>query len=149
MFEHLRRHQASALEIRSSSIAETRGEIAASAGVPSGSSGSPITLTNYGSGVLPKITGSTALVNSRFTLSPGRAFTYQEALTVNPGHYSAENGNPLLFASSIAGVEAVPGSFWWSASVYYVHPSDNSNPSSNGRVYETSTGYDAWTPSHT
>jgi hypothetical protein len=113
------------------------------AGAPSGSNGSPVTLTNYGSGALPKITSSTALINGRFTLSPGRAFTYQEALIINPGHYSAENGNPLLFASSIASVESRPGSFWWSANVYYVHPLDNSNPSSNGRVYETSTGYDA------
>jgi hypothetical protein len=112
-------------------------------GLPAGSNGSPITLTNYGSGALPKITGSTALPNVSFTLSPGKTFTYQIALSTNPGHYSAENGNALLFESSIASVEAQSGSFWWSANVYYVHPSDNSNPTTNGRVYETSTAFDA------
>lgn len=95
---------------------------------------------------LPKVTASTALTNGSFTLSGGKTFTYQIALTTNPGGYSAENGVALLFQSSIATVEAAACTFWWSANVYYVHPCDNSNPTSNGKVYETSTAFDALEP---
>ena len=92
---------------------------------------------------LPKITGSTALTNASFTLSAGKTFTYQIALTTNPGNFSAESGTPLLFQSSIATVEATACTFWWSSNVYYVHPCASGNPTTNGKVYETATQFDA------
>lgn len=114
-------------------------------------------ITVYGSGERPIVSGADVLPNASFSLAPARTNTYQISLpsipTTNNPYVSVNNANVLQVwennvrvgptfggQSSIAGVEANAGSWWWDASnkILYIHPSDSGNPISNGKTYEAS-----------
>lgn len=115
----------------------------------SGSAGNPITYMSYGSGSHPILNGSIVASNGGFSLSSGKTLTYQRSQTTDP-FAAFENGALLLVKTSIATVEATSGTFWWDGSAnLYIHASDDSNVSSNGKLYEVgnSSGivYNLWT----
>lgn len=112
----------------------------------------------YGVGTNPIVSGADLLNNASFTLASGKTYTYQISLpsiptTNNP--YAVVNSNGVLAVwennvrlgttaspqTSISGVEATTGSFWWDATnkILYIHTTDSSSPISNGRIYEGST----------
>lgn len=63
-------------------------------------------------------------------------FAYTAAMATNPT-IIWENGVPLSHKTSAAIVEGNAGSWWWDGSAnLYIHASDGSNVSSNGKVYE-------------
>lgn len=110
----------------------------------------------------PIVSGADLLANSSFTLAAGKTYTYQISLpsissSTNP-YVSVTNSDVLMVwenntrmgltfnesgytrPTSIDAVEATAGSFWWDSvnKILYIHPADNSNPSSNGKAYEAS-----------
>lgn len=117
---------------------------------------------SYGPATSPKpiVSGADLLSNASFSLTSGQTYTYQISLpsiasTTNP-YVSVTNSDVLMVwenntrlgytfnqsgytrPTSIANVEATAGSFWWDSTnkILYIHPADNSNPTSNGKVYE-------------
>ena len=103
-------------------------------------------LKNYGSGERP-ILDPRDVAPTSWTLTESRTFTYQQTLPHNliaPSfHRIWENGVRLLRATSVANCEATVGSFYaatpsGTSQVLYVHPSDDSNPNSNGKEYKYS-----------
>jgi len=108
----------------------------------SGSSGSPFRITRYGDSALPdpRIDASAVLDNAAFTLSSGRTNTYQQTVTNGRTYTETKNGVSayLINRASIDLVEANPGSWYWSSGVLYLHPSDSTNPTTNGYIYEYS-----------
>lgn len=119
-----------------------------------GTAGSGIngtTLLSYGTGAQPFIDGSEAIPNVNFTLASGQTVTYQANVTLQGAAGGGapateqrlvwEDGRFLLQATSIANCEATAGSFFYSSGTsstptIYVHASDGSNPSLNGKLYE-------------
>jgi len=111
----------------------------------------------YGFGAMPIISGAEIVDNSDFSLTATTTNTYEVdiviAETYNP-YVSVTNDDVLMaweddvrlggkfenYQTSIAGVEANPGSHWWDTvtNKLYVHPSDSSNPTTNGKSYEVS-----------
>jgi hypothetical protein len=98
----------------------------------------------------PFIDGSETIPSGDFTLASGQTVTYQANVTLQgstPGAPGSEqrlvweDGRFLLQATSIANCEATAGSFFYSSSssatpTVYVHASDGSDPSTNGKVYD-------------
>ena len=103
------------------------------------------------------VSGADVLPNASFSLTAAQTNTYEISLpsiplTSNP--YASVTSDRVLQAwennvrigptfggqSSIAGVEANAGSWWWdnTAKKLYIHPSDSGNPITNGKVYEAS-----------
>lgn len=105
----------------------------------SGSAGSVITFSYYGTGARPAFIGSDVHDVSGYTLTSGQTKTYEAASATTPG-WVWENTTPLALQTSIATVEATAGTWWWSsvAQKTYIHASDNSNVATNGKVYEIS-----------
>lgn len=113
----------------------------------------------YGVGANPKITGAETLNNASFTLAAGWTNTYQYALTVPPST-NPYVGNGLVVTNvlmvwantvrmgalwsyncaSVLQVELTNNSFWYDTTnhLLYIHPADNSDPTTNGVVYEAS-----------
>lgn len=108
----------------------------------SGSSGSPFRITRYGDASLPdpRIDASTVLANASFALVSGKAKTYQQTVANGRTYTESKNGVSayLINRASIDLVEANPGSWYWSSGVLYIHPSDSTNPTINGYIYEYS-----------
>ncbi len=122
-----------------------------------------IHVDKYGAGVRPIVSGCDVI--SDFTLSSGNVYkttiTYPEASSADRGYATFFEDKKRLYeiiigddgvtdlATAIAAVEATPGSFYfngdatagWSANDsfdYYIHTSDSTDPSSNGKTYECS-----------
>lgn len=72
--------------------------------------------------------------SSGFTLEAGTTYTYRitETATVRSVR---EITTPLIPMTSIASVDGTPGSWYWAAGVLYVHASDDSVVTSNGKDY--------------
>lgn len=115
-----------------------------------GTAGSPVVGTKvltYGAGADPFIDASDQILNASFTLAAAQTLTYTAAVTFTSLSGSTdqrsiwENGKCLTQATSIANCEATAGSCFFdsytagSANVY-VHASDGSNVSTNGKLYE-------------
>lgn len=123
-----------------------------------GTQGSPIngtTIAAYGSGATPILDGADVFANATFTLNSG--IVYQHAITIGSGssanfpkcyeNWSAGN-NPLTFQTSIANVQATPGSYYipsvatnngqapGGADTVYISASNSSNVITNGKTYE-------------
>lgn len=107
-------------------------------------SSSDVTVASYGAGSRAIIDGSTNIPNAAFTLSGGQTYTYQVDV-VNNGDSGAwpevwEDGNILILTNSIANCEGTAGTYYFTggngATTYYVHASDSSNVTSNGKVYD-------------
>jgi hypothetical protein len=103
-------------------------------------------IKDYGSGALPLIDGSDVILNASFALTSGKALTYEYAFTVTGSTGSEqrliwEDGKCLTQVSSIANVEATAGSFFFSSysassGTLYVHATDGSDVTANGKLYE-------------
>ncbi|MBI3819524.1 MAG: hypothetical protein HY286_12585 [Planctomycetes bacterium] len=72
---------------------------------------------------------------SSFALEAGQTYTYKiaEAATVRS---MREKTKPIVQVTSVALVEATPGSWYWSAGTLWVHASDNTSPKTNGFDYQ-------------
>lgn len=108
----------------------------------------------YGSGAMPLVDGSDPITAGSWSLAASQTLTYQAAVTFTgalPGSGGEfrnvfENGKVLVQASSIANCEATAGSCFLSSytagtATLYIHPSDGSNPASNGKTYEYTNRY--------
>lgn len=111
---------------------------------PSGSK-----VTDYGSGASPVLDGSNVASNGSFSLTGGQTKTYQinwanslPAYTGKEFFTAWENGVRLLRATSIANCEATAGSCYapdptsTSPQLIYIHATNDSNVSTNGKTYE-------------
>jgi hypothetical protein len=116
-----------------------------------------LTIVAYGMGPKPLISGGDVLTNSLFTLAPSCSYTYQ--IPFGPFAYTnifarilntnvpmvwdnkARLGFPPFESGiiTLSQVDATPGSFLYTNGYVYVHPADNSNPATNGRLYEATT----------
>jgi hypothetical protein len=124
---------------------EQLGDIDGGAGsLPSGT-----TIVDYGTGTLPVLDGADIASNGNFSLAGGQTKTYQISWSHSLPNYSGkefftvwENGNRLTRVTSIANCEAAAGSFYaptpvsGSPAAIYVHASNDSNISTNGKTYE-------------
>jgi hypothetical protein len=64
---------------------------------------------------------------------------YERAMATTPGDgHVLEDGVKLTRQTSTAAVEANAGSWYWAANVLYLHATDGTDPTSNGKVYEAS-----------
>lgn len=128
-------------------------------GLPAG-----VTVSSYGSGPRPIIDGSDPVPNASFTKTPGYANVYQISVVHNFGaaslagqnvaHRLWENGvmlrrcvsavpNPTL-NDQLTALDAMAGAFYadqptLGPDAVYVHAAGNTNPATNGRVYEAAT----------
>jgi hypothetical protein len=111
---------------------------------PSGSK-----VTDYGAGVIPVLDGANVATNGSFSLTSGQTKTYQinwansmPSFTGKEFFSSWENGTRLIRATSIANCEATAGSCYapdptgTSPQLIYIHATDDSNVSTNGKTYE-------------
>jgi hypothetical protein len=111
---------------------------------------SNVKITSYGTGALPKIDGRVQMLNASFTLTSGQTNTYQWTgiglATAAESHNVFENGVRLARQTSIATVEANPGSYFAPAEgsivqgspyLIYVHSSDSTDVITNGKTYST------------
>lgn len=64
------------------------------------------------------------------------AKTYTLALATDPKTIVCENGAVLTQQGSIAAVEANAGSFYWAGGTLYLHPTGDTNPTTDGKLYE-------------
>jgi hypothetical protein len=62
--------------------------------------------------------------------------TFYKTLTSDPGQILSEDGRLLSKVSSIDATVNTPGSYYWTSNTIYVHPSDGSDPNTNGKLYE-------------
>ena len=108
-----------------------------------------LTVGVYGSGNRPLLDCSDIIPAGSWTKTVGQANVYQAAITLygNAGapHFVSawENDVRLVRAADVAACDATPGSYFPSsedtgAIVLYVHASDDSDPATNGKVYEYS-----------
>jgi hypothetical protein len=111
---------------------------------PSGSK-----VTDYGAGVIPVLDGANVAVNGSFSLTGGQTKTYQinwansmPSFTGKEFFSAWENGTRLIRATSIANCEATAGSCYapdptgTSPQLIYIHATNDSNVSTNGKTYE-------------
>ena len=110
---------------------------------------SNMTVQAYGSGTMPILDGSDQIV-SGWSKTAGETYTYQVTVPLDNfnGTYGNalrawENDTGLLYETSIALVDSTPGSYYpsdvnSSPITLYVHASDGTNPSANGKTYEYS-----------
>jgi hypothetical protein len=106
----------------------------------------------YGVGALPLIDGSDIILNASFALTAGKTLTYEYAFTVTGATGTEqrlvwEDGVFLTQVTSIANCESTAGSFFYSSysassGTLYVHATDGSNVTSNGKLYEFTKRYD-------
>lgn len=105
---------------------------------------SDVFIDSYDSDSLVFVDLSEELPSGNWALSSGQSNTYEQ--TVSPVTDTVptvrifEDDTQLGSRSSISDVESTPGTFYSDQSgdpwVIYYHPSDSSNPTSNGRVVE-------------
>jgi len=117
-----------------------------------------VTVEAYGSGDAPLLDCCDVAANAAWTKTAGRTNVYQITLSTN---YTAseptfrrawENGTRLTLATDLAACDATAGTYYVAthdaASVtWYVHATDNSAVTSNGKVYEVNvrnSGFYAW-----
>ncbi|HEY6861703.1 MAG TPA: hypothetical protein VI358_18200, partial [Pseudolabrys sp.] len=116
----------------------------------------------YNSGNIPEIRCDDIVPNANFSLTSGRTNVYQVSLTVEPDTVNGaaewpgiwENGTALALSSvDLTANEGLPGTYWHgnvtdlSSITVYVHPYGNTNPVSDGKVYEAAvrkSGIDAF-----
>lgn len=111
---------------------------------------SNIKIAAYGVGALPKIDGRVTLSSGGWTPYLATSHTYKHSFTGLVGtaeqHNIWEDGVRLTRAASIAEVDTTPGSYWVPAEAgfttgvavdFYVNPTTNDNPATNGKVYTT------------
>lgn len=67
------------------------------------------------------------------------ASTYQKSVATDPGYVVLEDSSLMTHVGSIAQVESTQTSFYWSGGVLYLHATGSGDPSSNGKIYESST----------
>jgi hypothetical protein len=125
-----------------------------------------LTVLAYGSGAKPLISGADVLTNSLFTgLAPGCSNTYQIPFgpvswsSAYEGNGGVTNTNVLMVwdnktrcgyptwetgSNTLGAIDGWPGSFLYTNGYVYVHAADNSNPATNGRLYEASTRCNAF-----
>lgn len=104
------------------------------------------TLASYGAGTMPLIDAGDTISPVSFTPTAGSPSTYQAALVfTGPTGVEQrlvwENNKNLIQVADIATVSSTPGSFFFDSytapsSIVYVHTSDGSDPSTNGRTYD-------------
>lgn len=101
------------------------------------------TLFGYGRGIVPKIIGSNVVAEA-WSKTGGQTNVYQitvSGMLDTSGYVSVWEGTTRLsLASDLAGCDATQGTYWVSThdgpTTIYVHATDSSNPSTNGRIYE-------------
>ncbi|PIR85779.1 hypothetical protein COU14_02550 [Candidatus Kaiserbacteria bacterium CG10_big_fil_rev_8_21_14_0_10_44_10] len=106
-----------------------------------------ITIEGYGSGNLPIINGSDIVTS--WSLTSGQSNTYETEVIHNSSGTNRltvyEDGILLTRVTNVSTAESTPGSFVdikgsdGSPVTVYIHPSDDGNPTSNGKIYEVST----------
>ena len=105
----------------------------------------------YGAGNPPLLDCSDAIGSQAWSKTSGQTAVYQCSVTHDVAIGKTfigcwENGTRLAWKTSVADVDATPGSYTLSDTSYspaspvtlYVHASDGSNPASSGRLYEYS-----------
>jgi hypothetical protein len=112
---------------------------------------SNMTIEAYGAGTKPLLDGSDVIPTSSWSLVSGTINCYQATATIitNPANAWVnvfENGNFLVRdnPASTSTCNSVSGSYYPSTDfgngttsfTLYIHPSDNSNPATNGKLYE-------------
>jgi hypothetical protein len=107
-------------------------------------------------GKKPKICGADLLANASFSLESGDVYKISlPSIPTTNNPYAGVNANGVLMVwendarlgeslvlrTSIADVQSHVGSFWWDSTnkILYVHASDSSDITANGKVYEAST----------
>jgi parallel beta-helix repeat protein len=112
----------------------------------SGSVGSPITFDVYGTGAKPQFLMSNGIIGASWSKTGGQTYVY-EAAQAQQGDIDAvwastwgtvfEDVEWMLKGASIADVDSTAGSCYYdtSARKIYIHPSDNGNPITNGKMY--------------
>jgi hypothetical protein len=105
-----------------------------------------MTIEAYGTGTMPLLDASDPISSAAWTKTSGETYTYQ--ITASPPLNNGatwvnvwENGAFLTYASSVAGVDATAGSYYVTSETsspitLYVHPVGNTNPESDGNLYE-------------
>lgn len=108
----------------------------------------------YGTGARPIIDGRDTVAVGSWSKTGGRANVYETPVTHNFGaaalggenvrHRMWEDGSMMNRAADLASCDATPGTFFANTptmgpDLVYVHPSDNGNPATNGKVYKAST----------
>jgi hypothetical protein len=106
-----------------------------------------VAVYRYGPGARPIIDCSSVVAAGGFTKTGGQTYVYQA--TISPDLQSQEtwvrvweDNVSLVRASSIANCDATAGSYYPSSDTtapitLYVHASNNSNPASSGKSYDT------------
>jgi hypothetical protein len=105
----------------------------------------------YGSGDSPLLDCSDPIGSQAWSKTPGETATYQCSITHDIATGKTfigcwENGTLLQWQTTVAAVNSTPGSYTLSDTSYspaspvtlYVHASDGSNPTTNGKLYEYS-----------
>lgn len=103
-------------------------------------------LKNYGAGARP-ILDPRENAPASWTLTSGQTKAYQQTLTheLYPAsvHRLWEDGVRMIRVGSVASCESTAGSFYaptpsGASNLVYIHPSDDGDPSSNGKTYSYS-----------
>lgn len=106
-----------------------------------------VTVAAYGTGALPIIDGLDIATNVTFTKTAGQTNVYELEITVAAGVTDAtvhclEDDTMLRYKSSIALCDSAVGSYYVTGHsgtvTLYVHASDSSNVTTNGKTYEFS-----------
>ncbi len=111
-------------------------------GLPAG-----VTVQAYGSGARPLLAADDVAANGSFTKTGGRTYVWQIPWTLSGFvsgksiHSVWENGVKLTRVADVATCDATAGSFYAPAATagpdtIYVHASDNSDVTANGKTYE-------------
>ncbi len=104
-----------------------------------------ITVAAYGTGAKPLLDCSDTIPAGSWSKTAGRTYVYQASVVIEqfPDQFMSlwENDVRYTIAADVAACDATPGTYYCadmstSPATVYVHPTDNSNPGTNGKKYE-------------